>query len=95
MMNALMYAMHPTFDALSAFADLSDVGGKKTRVGRHVSRCARCRDTLEEIRALGIAVRASSSEGAPSGLWHRIERAASGNSVSHAEPRETLPPDAP
>lgn len=95
MMNALMYAMHPTFDELSAFADLSDVGGKKTRVGRHVSRCARCRDTLEDIRALGIAVRASSSEGAPSGLWHRIERAARGNSVSQAEPRETLPPDAP
>lgn len=66
--------LHPAFDELSAFADRADTEVTRSRVGRHVARCATCRDAVAEIRALGEAVRASEMPGAPAGLWARIER---------------------
>jgi hypothetical protein len=65
--------LHPGFDELSAHADLADTDAARTRVARHVARCAACRRTVAEIRALGTAARASALPGAPAGLWQRIE----------------------
>lgn len=83
-MNRLLSALHPTFDALSAHADRSDVDGARTRVGGHVARCASCREVVAEIRALGDAARATHVHGAPSGLWSRIESEAKGASRNEA-----------
>jgi hypothetical protein len=93
MMNALLGVLHPSFDALSAFADLSDVDGARTRVGGHVKGCAQCRLVVDEIRELGAGARASAGEGAPMGLWARIESAAR-EPKKTVSPRETLPADA-
>lgn len=72
-MNRLLSALHPTFDALSAHADRSDVDGARSRIGGHVARCATCREVVAEIRALGDVARATPVHGAPSDLWSRIE----------------------
>jgi hypothetical protein len=72
-MSMLLSGFHPSFDALSAHADLSDIDSSRTRVGRHVARCARCADLVEDIRGLGDSARASVMPGAPAGLWPRIE----------------------
>lgn len=66
--------LHPSFDELSAHADRGDTEAARSRIGRHVARCATCRETVAEIRALGDAVRADPAPGAPAGLWARIER---------------------
>lgn len=76
MMKELLRGFHPTFDALSAHVDRSDVDALRTRVGRHVARCARCRETVDEIRALGDLARARELSGVPEGMWARIESAA-------------------
>ena len=73
-MNVLADLLHPTFDELSAHADRSDVDAARTRIGRHVVRCASCSGTIAEIRALGDAARARELPGVPPSLWARIER---------------------
>lgn len=74
-MSGLPTALHPSFEALSAHADELDDVGVATRVGRHVARCAQCREEVAEIRALGDAARAVVVAGAPTDLWSRIETA--------------------
>lgn len=75
-MSRLMTGFHPSFDALSAHADRTDVEAARTRVARHVARCEQCRAEVREIRALGDAARAMSSPAAPARLRARIESAA-------------------
>lgn len=75
-MSGLMTGFHPSFDALSAHADRTDVEAARTRVARHVARCEQCRAEVQEIRALGDAARAVRSPGAPAWLRARIESAA-------------------
>lgn len=78
-MNGPLDGMHPSFDDLSAHVDRSDVDAARSRVGRHVAKCAACRGTVGEIRAMGDAARAVVLSGAPAGLWERIaESVASG-----------------
>ena len=84
-MTRLLTAMHPTFDTLSAYADRTDLEGARSRTGRHVARCAECREAIAEIRALGDAARTMTSGTAPAGLWDRILE---GRSVG--EPKEEL-----
>jgi hypothetical protein len=91
MMKGLLNVLHPTFDALSAHADLSELDAARTRVGRHVARCARCREVVDEIRGLGVATRESVTEGAPDGLWARIETAAAQAAKKETKLRATLP----
>lgn len=66
--------LHPSFDELSSHADRADTDAARSRLGRHVAACAACRETVEEIRALGDSARAVSVPGAPARLWARIER---------------------
>lgn len=75
-MSGLMTGFHPSFDALSAHVDRTDVEAARTRVARHVARCEQCRAEVREIRALGDAARAMSSPAAPAALRTRIEAAA-------------------
>jgi hypothetical protein len=84
-MSVLLSGFHPSFDALSAHADLSDIDGSRTRVGRHVVRCASCSQVVEEVRKLGEAARAIEQPSAPARLRSRIESAARGS----ASPRLT------
>ena len=86
-MSGILGKLHPTFDALSAYSDSSDVVAARTRVGRHVAACSSCREVVEEIRGLGEAARAMRAEPAPSTLWLRIRAAAS-------EPRALEPVEA-
>jgi hypothetical protein len=72
-MTRLLSSFHPSFDALSAHADRSDMKAPRTRVGVHVKRCAACARTVAEIRALGEAARAQELPGVPAGMWARIE----------------------
>ena len=94
MMNGLLNVLHPTFDALSALADLSDVDAARSRVGRHAAQCAQCRNVVAEIRELGASARAINVEGAPEDMWARIEQAAKETREAPAPARETPPPDA-
>ena len=80
-MTRLTSGFHPDFDALSAQADRSDMEAARTKVGRHVAGCERCRATVAEIRALGDAVRQSAMPDAPAGIWARIEE-----KLRHGEP---------
>ncbi len=94
MMKSLLNALHPAFESLSAFADAPATPAARTHVARHVARCAECRAVVADIRAMGEAVRASSVERVPSGVWPRIERAAVQGAQDGAKPRETPAPDA-
>jgi hypothetical protein len=64
--------VHPTFDALSAFADAPSDDVSQARVRRHVRECDVCRATVAEIRAMGAAARAMPLPAAPSDLWARV-----------------------
>jgi len=64
--------VHPTFDALSAFADASSEEVSQARVRRHVRECDACRATVEEIRAMGVAARELPLRAAPPDLWARV-----------------------
>ena len=92
-MTLFTTGFHPSFDALSAQVDLSDVDAARTRVGRHVARCAACRDAVAELRALGDAARAVELPAAPSMLWARIERASRAAATSSPEPRPFPAPE--
>src|SRR5471032_446337 len=76
-MSIMATGFHPSFDALSACADQSDLDAARTRVGRHVAKCARCAAAVAEIRALGEAARGVELPAVPAGLWARIEKQAS------------------
>src|SRR5258707_109060 len=75
-MSIMTTGFHPSFDALSAYADQSDLDAARTRAGRHIVRCERCSATVAEIRAMGDAARGVELPGAPEGLWARIEKQA-------------------
>ena len=94
MMKGLLNVLHPTFEALSACADRDGSDSARSRVGRHVARCAACGAVVEEIRALGTAARALDGAGAPVALWARIERAAQRAAGAEGVPRETPAPGA-
>ena len=66
--------LHPSFGELSAHADRADTDAARSRVGRHVARCANCSEVVAEIRLMGDEARARQVPGAPAGLWARIER---------------------
>ncbi len=83
-MNRLLRGLHPTFDALSAHADRSDVERTHMRVGRHIDGCATCGATIAEIHALGDEARAMPPVAAPPGLRARIEAAAKAAPASPA-----------
>ena len=95
MMRGLTNALHPTFEALSAYADQGELDSVRTRAGRHVARCPQCQEVVAEIHRIGERAREELDRGElPSGLWSRIERADPGTSEEVSKPRETLPPDA-
>ena len=94
MMKDLLNVLHPTFDTLSAHADLSEIDGARTRVGRHIARCVDCRVVVEEIRGLGSAARAADVDGAPAGLWGRVRPAVERAVAETAPQRATPTPDA-
>jgi hypothetical protein len=70
------FSAHPTFDALSTYADLNDVDRATSRLTKHVAKCAECQATVREIVALGDAARFESAVEMPSSLWSRIEQEA-------------------
>ncbi len=95
-MSGILGQLHPTFDALSAYSDSSDVVAARTRVGRHVAGCTSCREVVAEIRGLGEAARAIRAEAAPSDLWLRIRAAASEpRALEPVEPRAAAGAGAP
>ena len=75
-MTEIAMGPHPEFDALSAYADLDAAHAARSRVGRHVASCPRCRGEIAEIRALGAAARAIEVERAGSALWEKIRTGA-------------------
>lgn len=91
-MSFLLIGFHPTFESLSAHADECDVNAARTRIARHVARCAQCAGTVAEIRAMGEAARAAELPGAPAELWARIEGAQADDAPT-SRARETPAPD--
>ncbi len=87
-MTSDLWMSHPGFDALSAHVDHDRDGAAGSRVGRHLAHCERCRGIVEEIRGLGVALRATEGAIAPAGLWHRIE--ASAHRAAAVAPMPTL-----
>ena len=75
-MTSELWLSHPGFDALSTHVDDHRAEAARSRVGRHIAHCVRCRDVVAEIRELGDAVRATEGALAPAGLWSRIDASA-------------------
>ena len=95
MTTTFFSVLHPTFETLSAYVDMPELEAARSRVGRHIARCADCREVVEDIRRLGDSARAASIEGAPEGLWSRIASAATAAGDDRPVPRETPGPEAP
>lgn len=72
MITTLM-SLHPSDETLSRIADQSETERMRSRAGRHVMTCARCRAELAELAALGDAARAMPEAPLPPALWARIE----------------------
>jgi hypothetical protein len=94
MTNGFFSILHPTFESLSACADMSELDTARSRVGRHVSRCADCQEVVDDIRRLGDEARITRAERAPDDLWSRIANASVQAAEEQAKPRETPPPEA-
>ncbi|HET9003678.1 MAG TPA: hypothetical protein VFN39_06710 [Gemmatimonadaceae bacterium] len=71
-MTMLSMSMHPSDETLSRLADLSEIDRMRSRAGRHVARCGRCRGEIAAIEALGEAVRALPEPVLPDALGARI-----------------------
>lgn len=93
-MSFLRNGFHPSFEALSALADRSDVDAARLRIGRHVARCQPCAATIAQIRAMGDAARGIELATVPPGLWTAIERARERELHAPAPARETPAPGA-
>ncbi|MEP6729084.1 MAG: hypothetical protein ABJE10_00535 [bacterium] len=89
MMKGFVSMLHPTFESLSACADMSEIDAARSRIGRHVSQCSACRAIVDEIRQLGDDVRSVEIERAPLELWTRIVDAAAVVANEGIQPRET------
>ena len=74
-MNMLTTSMHPSDEVLSRLADLSEVERMRSRAGRHVARCERCRNEVAAIEALGERARGMHEPAVPAALRTRIESA--------------------
>jgi len=71
-MTMLMMSMHPSDETLSRLADQSELERMRSRAGRHVARCERCRNAVAAIEALGDAARAMPDPELPGALRQRI-----------------------
>ena len=76
MTNRFFTMLHPTFEALSAYADLSELDAARSHVARHESRCAECREIVAvRLCDSSIALRRLSFSGLASiilrvtGIW--------------------------
>ena len=87
-MIANWMSLHPSDETLSRIADQSETERRRSRAGRHASRCARCSAELETIAALGEAARAVPEAELPPSLWRRIETSEVASDVS--SPRDGL-----
>src|SRR5690606_1492764 len=73
---------HPTFVALSRYADGELDSRRRARVASHLVRCARCRETVDFIHALGEAARSLPAPEPPADAVERVlARRASGERV--------------
>lgn len=73
---------HPTFVALSRYADGELDSRRRARVASHLVRCARCRETVDFIHALGEAARSLPAPEPPADAVERfLARRASGERV--------------
>jgi hypothetical protein len=77
--------LYPT-ERLSAFADGELTGAEAERVRAHLTGCARCRDTLEELSAMVSAARTLERPEPPAALWRALEGVLE-RPVELAEPR--------
>ena len=75
-MTSELWLSHPGFDALSTHVDDHRADAVRSRIGRHLAHCERCREAVAEIRALGEAARLTECALAPAGLWSRIDASA-------------------
>jgi hypothetical protein len=71
-MTMLSMSMHPSDEALSRLADQSEIERMRSRAGRHVARCERCRTEIAAIGTLGEAARAMAEPEPPTALRERI-----------------------
>lgn len=71
-MTMLSMSMHPSDETLSRLADQSEIERMRSRAGRHVARCERCRGEVAAIGALGNAARAMPEPALPDALHARV-----------------------
>ena len=63
--------LHPSFRSLKRFAD-GDPAAARTRVARHLERCAECRRTVSEIRETRDLLRGATAPAPAAGAWEAI-----------------------
>jgi hypothetical protein len=71
-MTRFFSAVHPTFESLSAFIDLTDAQAARARIVRHLKSCTECSTAVADLRRLGEDARAIPDQPIPGCLWERI-----------------------
>ena len=71
-MTMLSMSMHPSDETLSRLADQSEIEQARSRAGRHVARCARCRGEIAGMKTLGDTVRALPEPALSDTVWARV-----------------------
>lgn len=64
--------LHPSGNALQRFGDEGSEGARSKRVARHLASCARCRQEIAAVRALGDAARSAPKPEIAKDAWDRI-----------------------
>src|SRR4051812_39135607 len=71
-MTMLSMSMHPSGETLSRLVDQSELERMRSRAGRHVAGCGRCRREIAGMHALGEAMRALPDPALPDAVGARI-----------------------
>ncbi|PYR40108.1 MAG: hypothetical protein DMF93_11950 [Acidobacteria bacterium] len=67
--------MHPNEDALNAYVDGTSTAAEAADLERHLTSCASCRQTVDDLREILRAASALDDREPPARAWSRIERA--------------------
>jgi len=93
-MTMLSMSTHPSDETLSRLADQSELERMRSRAGRHLARCERCRGEIAAIAALGDAARALPEPALPASLRARVDERRQGEG-SGVAPRPPMPTGGP
>jgi hypothetical protein len=73
--------VHPDLSRLRAFASDELTASSRANAAAHLSQCQTCRDDVQWIDSMRIALRNAPAFGPSPGLWNTIERRVAANDI--------------